>query len=177
MRLEAEVCQNFPAVNFSDRPTPPQLFRQFERGIISREELHELMSHHAKELIEEMLEARKNPKTSYFEQIRNLAAMRKLTRKHGPASVREVLAALGAIEGFPPAQILWNAGHADVPLHCFLRSRIEPVFRIPRLEMQPMIVSLDVEYGANDRRKTTRETILFQRDALLRLELLERVPR
>lgn len=164
-------------MNFSERPTPPQLFRKFERGIISREELHELMSHHAQDLIDEMIEARKKPKTSYIERIRNLAAVRKLTKKHGASNVREVLAALGEIEGFPPSQILWNANHADVPLHCFIRSRIEPVFRIPRFEMEPMIVSLDVEYGSNDRRKTIRETILFQRDAMLRLELLERLPR
>ncbi|NLT72099.1 MAG: hypothetical protein GXX91_15595 [Verrucomicrobiaceae bacterium] len=161
-------------MNFPSHPTPPQLFRQFERGEISREELHASLALHARGLIGEMVEERKNPKSSYLERLRNFAAARKLTARHGGPRVREILGALGEIEGFPPAQILWNAGHADVPLHCFFRSRIEPVFRITRLEVQPMLVSLDVEYGARDRSRTTRESILFQRNARLELELLDR---
>ena len=58
------------------------------------------------------------------------------------AHCARALGTLGAIETFPPAQILWNAGHADVPLHCFFRSKIEPVFRITRLEIQPPGVRL-----------------------------------
>lgn len=161
-------------VNFDRHPTPPQLFRQFERGEISREELHASLAVHARGLMEEMVESHRNPKTSYLERLRNHAAARKLSKKHGPARLREILATLGAIEGFPPAQILWNANHGDMPLHCFFRTRIEPVFRIVRLEVQPMLVSLDVEYGANDRGKTTRESILLQRNARLELELLDR---
>lgn len=163
-------------MNFGLLPTPPELFRQFERGEISREELHATMAVHARGLIDEMEDARKNPKRSYLERLRNFAAARRLSRRHGPALVREILGALGRIEGFPPAQILWNAGHADVPLHCFLRSRIEPVFRITGLEVEPMEVRLEVEYGAHDRRKTTRESIVLQRNAILELELAERVP-
>ena len=37
-----------------------------------------------------------------------------------------------------------------------------------------MIVSLEVEYGAHERSKTTREAILFQRNASLALELVDR---
>ena len=161
-------------MNFNPYPTPPQLFRQFERVEISREELHASLALHARTLIAEMVEAKKNPRTSYLERLRNYAAARRLAGKHGTARVREILGALGEIEGFPPAQILWNALHADVPLHCFIRSRIEPVFRITRLEVQPMSVSIEVEYGANDRSRTTREAILFQRNALLSLELVDR---
>jgi len=161
-------------VNFDRHPTPPQLFRQFERGEISREELHASLAVHARGIIAEMVEAHRNPKTSYLERLRNYAAARRLAKRHGAARLREILAALGAIEDFPPAQILWNANHGDVPLHCFFRTRIEPVFRIVRLEVQPMLVSLQVEYGANDRAKTTRESILLQRNALLALELLDR---
>jgi hypothetical protein len=83
---------------------------------------------------------------------------------------------MGRIDGFPPAQILWNAGHADVPLHCFIRSRKEPVFRVKRLALKPMRVEIDVEYGANKKTETTRETISFQRNAMLILELEERKP-
>lgn len=161
-------------VNFNPYPTPPQLFRQFERGEISRDELHASLALHARTLIAEMVEAKKNPRTSYLERLRNFAAARRLSKKHGTARIREILAALGDIEGFPPAQILWNARHADVPLHCFIRSRIEPVFRVTRLDVQPMSVSIDVEYGAHDKSKTTREAILFQRDARLSLELVDR---
>jgi hypothetical protein len=161
-------------VNFERHPTPPQLFRRFENGEISREELHAALAVHARGIISEMVEAHRNPKTSYLERLRNFAAARKLSKKHGPARIREILATLGAIDGFPPAQILWNAGHADVPLHCFFRSKIEPVFRITRLDVQPMLVSLDVEYGPNDRARTIRESILLQRNALLQLELVDR---
>ncbi len=161
-------------MNFPSLPTPPHLFRQFERGEISREELHASLAVHARGLIAEMEEGRRNPKGSYLERLRNRAAARKLAKKHGAARLREILAALGAIEGFPPAQILWNAGHADMPLHCFFRMRVEPVFRIVRLDVQPMMVSLVVEYGAHDRSRTTREAILLQRNALLELELVDR---
>lgn len=161
-------------MNFERHPTPPQLFRQFERGEISREELHACLALHARGLIAEMVEEQRHPKTSYLERLRNFAAARKLAKKHGAARIREILSTLGSIEDFPPAQILWNAGHADVPLHCFFRSKIEPVFRITRLEIQPMMVSLDVEYGPNDRSKTFRESILLQRNALLELELVDR---
>lgn len=161
-------------MNFQRHPTPPQLFRQFERGEISREELHASLAVHARGLIAEMVEEHRQPRTSYLERLRNYAAARRLARKHGSARVREILATLGAIEEFPPAQILWNAGHSDVPLHCFFRSRIEPVFRITRLEVKPMMVSLDVEYGPADRAATVRESILLQRNALLQLELVDR---
>jgi hypothetical protein len=161
-------------VNFERHPTPPQLFRQFERGEISRDELHASLAVHARGLIAEMVEEQRNPKTSYLERLRNFAAARKLAKKHGAAKIREILSTLGAIEGFPPTQILWNAGHSDVPLHCFFRSKIEPVFRVTRLEIQPMMVSLDVEYGPHPRDKTIRESILLQRNALLELELVDR---
>lgn len=164
-------------MNFGLIPTPPELFRQFERGDISREELQATMALHARGLITEMETERKNPKPSYIERLRNFAAARKLAKKHGPAKLREALAAMGRIEGFPPAQILWNAGHADVPLHCFFRSKIEPVFRITRMEMTAMKVEVDIEYGPNDKKSTVRESLILQRDAMLSLEMAERNPR
>lgn len=163
-----------PSVNFSSHPTPPVLFQQFERGEISREELHAALAVHARGLIDEMIEAGKAPRTSYLERLRNFAAARKLAKAHGSARLREILATLGAIPGFPPSQILWNANHSDVPLHCFFRSKIAPVFRITRLEVKPMLVSLDVEYGPAPRNQTIRESILLQRNALLQLELVDR---
>ena len=163
------------SVKFNPYPTPPHLFRQFENGEISREELHASMALHARGLIEEMEEANKNPKTSYLERLRNHAAVRKIVKKHGRAVLREALAVLGDIADFPPSQILWNADHGSVPLHCFIRSRIEPVFRITQFEVQPMFVTIGVEYGAHAKDKTTRESFLLQRDASLKLELAERI--
>ena len=161
-------------MNFGTLPTPPQLFRQFERGEISREELQATMAIHARGLIDEMEDERKNPKTSYLERLRNFSAARRLARKYGSKAIREVFSAMGRINGFPPAQILWNAGHTDVPLHCFIRSRKEPVFRVKRLELKPMRVEIDVEYGSNKKTETIRETISFQRNAMLELEFEER---
>ncbi|MEC5125359.1 hypothetical protein VSU19_01245 [Verrucomicrobiales bacterium BCK34] len=164
-----------PPVKFNSYPTPPHLFRQYENGEISREELQATMALHARGLIEEMEEANKNPKTSYLERLRNHAAVRKIVKKHGRAVLRESLAVLGDIADFPPAQILWNASHGSVPLHCFIRSRIEPVFRITRFDVQPMFLTMEVEYGAHAKDRTTRESFLLQRNAALKLELAERI--
>lgn len=163
------------SVKFNPYPTPPQLFNQYENGEISREELQASMALHARGLIDDMEEANENPKTSYLERLRNSAAVRKIVKKHGRAVLREALAVLGGIVDFPPSQILWNAGHGDVPLHCFIRSRIEPVFRITRFDAQPMFVSIEVEYGAHAKDTTTRESFLLQRNAQLKLELAERI--
>lgn len=164
------------AVKFGLIPTPPELFRQFERGEISREELHACMAVHARDLITQMAEARKNPIAAYLEQMRNRAMAHRLTRKHGRALVRSVLATLGRIEGFPPAQILWNANHGDVPLHCFFRARVEPVFRVIKMDVSAMHIRLHIEYGAHARNRTTRESILLQRDACHQWEVAERRP-
>ena len=43
---------------FHPAPTPKQLFRQFESGRISREELQEQMGEHQRHIIEEMEENR-----------------------------------------------------------------------------------------------------------------------
>jgi len=133
------------------------------------------MALHARGLIDEMEESNKNPKTSYLERLRNHAAVRKIVKKNGRSVLREVLAVLGDTADFPPSQILWNAGHGDVPLHCFIRSRIEPVFRITHFDAQPMFVTIEVEYGAHAKDRTTRESFLLQRSAQLKLELAERI--
>ncbi len=160
---------------FNSFPTPPELFRQFDRGEISREELQATMALHARGLIVEMDEVRSNPVSAYAERLRNRAAVRRLAKKHGSALLREVLVTLGRIDGFPPAQILWNAGHLDMPLHCFFRTRHEPVFRIAKMEVSSMKICLNIEYGAHKSKETTRETILLQRDCRMNLELEERV--
>ncbi len=161
-------------MNFRPIPTPPELFRQFERGDMSREELQAAMAIHARGLIDEMLEARKNPVTAYWERLRNRSAAKKWVRKLGKIRLREILMTLGTIESFPPAQILWNAGHVDVPLHCFFRTRHEPVFRIKQIEAESMKVTVQVEYGRSSKERIKREEIVLRRDCKLRLEFQSR---
>jgi len=163
-------------VNFLPVPPPPLLFRQFERGEISREELHSFLAIHARSLISEMEEARVNPIAAYIERLRNHAAARRLLRKHPQKLLRELLGALALIPDFPPAQILWNASHRDVPLHCFFRTRLEPIFRIQKLEVSAMRARLELHYGLADPAKLVRETIILQRDACLEWGLRERFP-
>jgi hypothetical protein len=144
-------------------PTPAQLFREFERGRISRAQLHALMSEHAAELIAEMLEARRNPLAAWFDEQLSRQAAARLIRRHGEAVLREVLATLGELPHFPPARLLWNAAHPDVPLHCFLRTRREPVFRIVGFEAQAGVVNLRIEYGPAKRREAFRESMVLRR--------------
>ena len=169
------MCKTYSGVlKFSSLPTPPALFRQFENGEISREELQATMALHARDLIDEMEETKRNPLSAYMERLRNLAAVRKLNRKYGSALLREVLIALGEIPGFPPAHLLWNASHLQMPMHCFIRMRQEPVFRIVKMDVSPMKITVRVEYGANSKNETTRETIVLHRDPFFKLELMER---
>ena len=150
-------------MNFRPIPTPPELFRQFEAGEMSREELQAAMAIHARGLIDEML--------AYWERTRNRAAARRWRQKIGVVRLREVLEALAFIEAFPPAQILWNAGHMDVPLHCFFRTKHEPIFRIKHIEIEPMRVLVRLEYSKASKEEIKREEIVLRRDSKLRLEL------
>lgn len=161
-------------MKFSSLPTPPILFRQFENGEITREELQATMAVHARDLIEEMVEVHRNPMSAYLERIRNGAAVRKLSRKHSSALVREVFSAMGEIAGFPPAHLLWNASHRQMPLHCFIRMKHEPVFRVVKMDVTPMKVTVHVEYGEDAGDKMTKEIIVLHRTPRLNLELLER---
>jgi hypothetical protein len=154
-------------------PSPSQLFARFERGEIEREELHALLAAHARELIAEMEEDHRNPAAAWIEGLLARQAVRGLARRHGTHLLREILIALSEVPDFPPAGYLWNASHPDVPLHCFLRIRREPVFRIARLVMREQSVELIVEYGAPGRGKATRQTIRLQRDDQWRLKVVK----
>ena len=80
-----------------------------------------------------------------------------------------VLGALADIDNFPPADLLWNAAHPDVPLHCFFRLRREPVFRLIRLKVDPLGVKVLIEHGRAAKRQTTRQEIQLVRDRFGRL--------
>jgi hypothetical protein len=150
-------------------PTPNQLFAMFERGEIEREELQALMAVHARELIGEMEEDYRNPAEAWLENLLARQAAGRLIWRHGRRLVREVLAALSEVPDFPPARNLWNAAHPDVPLHCFLRMRREPVFRIVQLGRRGDTVDVTVEYGDAGRGRGTRRSFLLRRDDRWRL--------
>jgi hypothetical protein len=152
-------------------PTPKQLFAMFERGEIERDELHALMATHARDLIVEMEEDRLNPAAAWIENLLARQAMGRLARKHGAHLLREILMALSDMPDFPPVRHLWNADHPDVPLHCFLRMRREPVFRILQLTRRDEVIELRVEHGDTKRGAGTKATFILRRDARWRLRV------
>jgi hypothetical protein len=145
-------------------PTPNQLIALFERGEIEREELQALMAVHARELIAEMEQDYQNPAAALLENLLARRAAGRLIRRHGSRLVREVLVALAAVPDFPPARHLWNADHPDVPLHCFLRMRREPVFRILGIQARADTLEVLVEHGAAARGRATRRRFTLRRD-------------
>jgi hypothetical protein len=151
-------------------PTPSQIIASFERGEIEREEMHAMMSLHARELIREMDEDYQNPAAAWIEGLRARRAMGHLVRRHGGRLIREILVALADLPDFPTVRHLWNAAHPDVPLHCFLRIRREPVFRIPTMEIRSGEVLLTLEHGAAGKGKATRTQILLRRNDFWKLK-------
>ncbi len=150
-------------------PTPNQIFASFERGEIDRDEVHSLMALHARELIGEMEEDHRNPALAWIETLLARRAASRLVRRHGGRLVREVLAALAEVPDFPPARHLWNAGHPDVPLFCFLRIRREPIFRILSIEMKARATVVEVDHGSAAKGAATRRQFTLRRDAGWRL--------
>ncbi|MGE9266921.1 MAG: hypothetical protein ACQKBY_02395 [Verrucomicrobiales bacterium] len=156
------------------RLTPNQLYRRYEAGEMEFDEVVEKINEFALDLIEEMEEERGNPVASYVDRLLNKRAAAKLVKEHGEAEVRETLVALSELEDFEPALLLWNADHWDVPLHCFIRLKREPVFRLTKLRVRSREVRAEFEYGAAKRGKATRERVLLKRNWKERLVVEER---
>ncbi len=150
-------------------PHPQHLFHMLDTGRLSREDFRAAMALHAKEVIAEMEEDHSNPVVAYFERVLNRRAVHKLTRKHGETLIREVLLALAEVPDFPPARWLWNAAHPHVPLHCFFRSRKEPLFRIHEMEALPQVVNLEIEHGSTQDNTLVHELFKLRRDRRGRL--------
>jgi hypothetical protein len=145
-------------------PTPSQIFASYERGEIERDEMHALMALHARELIAEMEEDYQNPAAAWIESLLARRAAGRLVRRHGARLMREVLTALSEVPEFPPAKYLWNAAHAEVPLHCFLRIRREPVFRILLLDSKGGEIRVLTEHGRSKKGQAMRQEFLLRRD-------------
>ncbi|BCX49391.1 hypothetical protein HAHE_32990 [Haloferula helveola] len=152
----------------SFRPTPPQLFDEFDAGRITREQLHAGLSWHAEGLVEEIVEAHEDPVTNWWEAMLAKRAAARITSRHGTWRIRHVLAALSRLPDFEPSRYLWNALHPDVPLHCFFRMRREPLFRLLKLENRNGLIRALIEHGPVDG-KLVRETYVLEhgRDGLV----------
>jgi hypothetical protein len=152
-------------------PTPRELFRRLDAGLLSREDFQSAMAVHARELIAEMEDVHRSPLQAYLDEISNRAAAVGLTLRHGEAKVREALSALASIEDFVMARFLWNAEHLHIPLHCLLRNRREPLLKIFKLESSAQWLAVEVEYGKAAAALTTREAFSFRRNRRGELQL------
>ncbi len=144
-------------------PSPPQLFSLYEAGRLTRDELHAALDLHARQLLEEMLTDQLHPVLAAIERKLSQQAAATLIRRHGEPEMREILRALADATDFPPARLLWNIGHADVPLHCFLRTRHEPVFRVLRVDVTRLTAAIAVEHGAAREKSLKREEFCLRR--------------
>lgn len=156
------------------RLNPNQLHRLFENGEIELDELQAKINEFAVELIAEMEEERSNPAASFIDRMMNKRAASKLIKEHGEANIREVLWAISEENDFAPALLLWNADHWDVPLHCFIRLKREPVFRIIALRILTRQATMSIEHGSAKKNETTREKLHFKRDWQQRMVLERR---
>lgn len=143
------------------QPTPRELFSRFERGEIDRDELHAGLAIHARSIIAEIEEDYRNPAAAWWEGMLARRAIARLTRRHGAKLIREVLVAL-ADGDFPAAPLLWNAEHPDVPLHCFLRIKRNPVFRILSVHAEGRRIEVVMETGTDPLRPVKRRMVLHR---------------
>lgn len=150
-------------------PSPQKLFRLWDAGSISREDFHRLMAVHARELIEEMEQAKKNPLMAWMHQLFNRREAARWAGGHGEALVREILFALADEESFPPSRWLWNATHPHVPLHVFFRAREMPRFRFLKLRATSQAVTVEIEHGGSDTAPPVREEFYLRRYRNMRL--------
>jgi len=154
--------------------TPPQLFEDYESGLLTREQLHAAMAFHARGLIEEVVEASENPLAAWWEGLLARKTASRLAARHGEKRMRAIFSALADVPDFLPAQWLWNAHHPDVPLFCFLRLRKEPVFRVLNVVNEAGIVTVKIEYGAADKHEITREEFVLAHKRMGGLEVTAR---
>lgn len=155
-------------------PTPPQLMQQFESGKIDRTKLHAFMAIHARALIAEMEIEREFPLETKLELWRNRHHASRLSAKHGERRMREVFHALSEMDDFFPAGLLWNASHFHVPLHCFIRSKRAPIFRVKKMDSDASSATLWVEYKEEDGDEIIQEKIHLLRNRRWVLEVVKR---
>lgn len=157
-------------------PNPRELVRQWEAGEIERETLQHLMAQHQAAIIAEAEEERLNPFASYLDRMMNKRMAKKLINLHGEAKVRELCFALSELPDFLPAAFLWNVNHWDLPLHCFLRHKREPLFIIEEAFIRSSRAMLLVEHGSGQKANRIRERIHFERHWRGEMKAVKREP-
>lgn len=144
--------------------SPQRLLGLYRAGKITRAQWLKAMQLHFLLALKEIEEDRSQPKRAMMESWRCKNAARRLLRDHTQAELREVFMALCELDDFPPATYLWNADQLDVPLHCLLRERREPVLRFTDIQIRRLTAELVIEYGGVKKKSRTREKITLRRD-------------
>lgn len=144
--------------------SPNRLLGLYRAGSITRSQWLEGMRLHFLLALKEIEEDRSHPKRALLESWRCKNAARKLLRDHTEAELREVLMALSELDDFPPSTYLWNADQYDVPLHCLLRERREPILRFPQIQIRRLTAEIVIEYGSLKKKDRVREKISLRRD-------------
>ncbi|MFK7909213.1 MAG: hypothetical protein AB8F34_01285 [Akkermansiaceae bacterium] len=144
--------------------SPHRLLGLYRAGKITRAQWLEAMRLHFLLALKEIEEDRSQPKRALLETWRCKNAARRLLRDHTQAELREVFMALAELDDFPPAAYLWNADQLDVPLHCLLREKREPVLRFANVQIRRLTAELTIEYGGAKKKARTREKITLRRD-------------
>ena len=157
--------------------SPRQLAHAYEKDLITREQFQLAMMALQVELLTEATENKRNPITAYLNERLNKRAVQKLLKSANEVEIREILYALGDLPDFTPAKLLWNADQREIPLHVFIRSREEPVFRITFLNTSMMRIELSIEHGSAKKGQTTREDITLTRTGTGFLRIDSRRPR
>ncbi|GAA5495629.1 hypothetical protein Rhal01_01808 [Rubritalea halochordaticola] len=157
-------------------PTPSRLFQWYEEGKITRAQWVAAMHLHLEDLLEEIDYDDKHPAIAKMDTVTSKRAAKKLLKDTTEPQLREVFLALAELDDFPPSNYLWNASQWDIPLHCFVRQRREPVFKIHELRITREMARLRVEHGSANKKEATHEIITLRRDYMGKLILETRTP-
>jgi hypothetical protein len=143
---------------------PNRLLAWYRSGKITRVQWLEGMRQQFLLALLEIEEDRSDPHRAMLETWRCKTAARRLLKNSSEAELREVFVALSEIDDFAPATYLWNADQRDIPLHCFLREKREPVLRFRKMDISRLRAKLIIEYGGRKASQRVRETIVLRRD-------------
>jgi hypothetical protein len=144
--------------------SPHRLLSFYRSGKITRAQWLEGMRLHFLLALKEIQEDCSEPNRARLETWRCKNAARRLLSNHTQAELREVFMALAELDDFPPSAYLWNADQLDVPLHCLLREKREPVLRFSEVQIRRLTAELVIEYGGLKKKDRTREKITLRRD-------------
>ena len=144
--------------------SPPRLFKLYKAGNITRAQWLAGMKLHFLLALKEIQEDSSEPKRDKLETWRCKNAARRLLQEHTQAELREIFMILAELDDFPPSSYLWNADQLDVPLHCLLREKREPVLKFSKVQIQRLTAEIVIEYGAIKKKARIVEKISLRRD-------------